>query len=198
MKNIAFVSLGNQSKECADILVKSIKKNNSNCRIIQISTEKDRDVIGVDEKLIFDFNPSLFMINKFECIDLIDRKRFNNGTLKIFNDHRSLNCSHILICGPKGMCYLIGARTIKKNIPLVHIHYISDHRFFSSHINSLSGRLCWQMKVFGILVDERQLHGETVFPSIRLSLPYPRVYKSDTLKSKDIDLLYSEYQILNL
>ncbi len=31
MKNIAFVSLGNESKECADILVKSIKK------IIQIA-----------------------------------------------------------------------------------------------------------------------------------------------------------------
>ena len=26
MKNIAFVSFGNQSKKCADILVKSIKK----------------------------------------------------------------------------------------------------------------------------------------------------------------------------
>ena len=126
------------------------------------------------------------------------KEKLKGETLKIFYDHRSLNCFHIMICGPKGMCYLIGARTIKKNIPLAHIHYISDHRFFSSHINSLSGRLCWQIKVFGILVDERQLHGETVFPSIRLSLPHPRVYKSDTLKSKDIDLLYSEYQILNL
>ncbi len=66
MKNIAFVSLGNESKECADILVKSIKKNNSNCRIIQVSTEKDRNVIGVDEKLIFDFKPNTFMMNRLE------------------------------------------------------------------------------------------------------------------------------------
>ena len=66
MKNIAFVSLGNQSKECADILVKSIKKNNSNCRIIQISTEKDRDVIGVDEKLIYNFKSATFMLNRLE------------------------------------------------------------------------------------------------------------------------------------
>ena len=28
MNNIAFVSMGKQSSECADILVKSIKKNN--------------------------------------------------------------------------------------------------------------------------------------------------------------------------
>ncbi len=125
-------------------------------------------------------------------------KKLEGETLKLFNDHRNLNCFHVMICGPEGECYLIGSRTIKKNIPLVHIHYISDHRFFSSHINLLSGRICWRMKAFGILVDERQLHGETIFPSIYFSLPHPRVYKSDTLKSADIDLLYSEYQILNL
>ena len=66
MKNIAFVSLGNQSKECADILVKSIKKNNSNCRIIQISTKKDRDVIGVNEKLVFDFKLATLMLSRLK------------------------------------------------------------------------------------------------------------------------------------
>lgn len=125
-------------------------------------------------------------------------KNLKGETLKILNDHRNLNCFHIMIQNPKGHCYLIGSRTIKKNIPFAHIHYISDSRFFSSHINSVSGRICWRMKVFGILVDERQLHGENIFPSIYRGLPYPRVYKSDTLKSEDVDLLYSEYQILNL
>ena len=66
MKNIAFVSLGKQSYECASILVKSIKKNNSNCRIIQISTEKDRDVIGVNEKLVFDFKLATLMLSRLE------------------------------------------------------------------------------------------------------------------------------------
>ena len=74
MKNIAFVSLGNQSKECADILVKSIRKNNSNCRIIQISTEKDRNVIGTDEKLIFDFKSATFMLNRLESQIVIVEK----------------------------------------------------------------------------------------------------------------------------
>ena len=140
------------------------------------------------------FKPSTKIIFNHSEIE----KKIKGEALKIFNDHRSLNCFHIIIFGPEGECYLIGSRTIKKNIPFAHIHYISDHHFFSSNINSLSGRICWRMKVFGILVDERQLHGETVFPSIYLSLPHPRVYKSDTLKSEDVDLLYSEYQILNL
>lgn len=125
-------------------------------------------------------------------------KQLKGETLKIYHDHRNLNCFHILICGPKGICYLVGARTIKKNIPLAHIHYVSDHRVFSSHISAVSGRLCWQIKVGGLLVDERLLQRETIFPSIHFSLTHPRVYKSNTLKSSDIDLLYSEYQILNL
>ena len=125
-------------------------------------------------------------------------KRLKGETLKIYHDHRNLNCFHIIICGPKGTCYLVGTRTNKKNIPLAHIHYISDCRVFSSYISAVSGRLCWQVKVVGMLVDERLLQGETIFPSIHFSLPHPRVYKSNTLKSRDIDLLYSEYQILNL
>ena len=125
-------------------------------------------------------------------------KQLEGETLKIYHDHRNLNCFHILICGPKGICYLVGARTIKKNIPLAHIHYVSDHRVFSSHISAVSGRLCWKIKVIGLLVDERLLQRETIFPSIHFSLTHPRVYKSNTLKSSDIDLLYSEYQILNL
>ena len=125
-------------------------------------------------------------------------KLLKGETLKIYHDHRNLNCFHILICGPKDICYLVGARTNKKNIPLVHIHYISDHRVFLSYVSAVSGRLCWQAKVAGLLVDERLLQGKTIFPSIHFSLPNPRVYKSDTLKSKDMDLLYSEYQVLNL
>ena len=139
-------------------------------------------------------NPSTNII--FDHAEI--EKQLKGETLKIYHDHRNLNCFHILICGPKGICYLVGARTIKKNIPLAHIHYVSDHRVFSSHISAVSGRLCWKIKVIGLLVDERLLQGETIFPSIHFSLPNPRVYKSDTLKSKDIDLLYSEYQILNL
>ncbi|MBT6601424.1 MAG: hypothetical protein HOB32_07190 [Nitrospina sp.] len=125
-------------------------------------------------------------------------KKLQGEALKIYYDHRNLNCSHILICGLEGICYLVGARTNKKNVPLLHIHYMSDHRVFLSHVRAVSGRLCWQAKVAGLLVDERLLQGETIFPSIHFSLPNPRVYKSDTLKSNDIDLLYSEYQILNL
>ena len=66
MKNIAFVSLGNQSVKCANFLVKSIKKYNSNFQIIQISSAEDKTVLDINEKFIFDFNLSKFMLNRLE------------------------------------------------------------------------------------------------------------------------------------
>ena len=66
MKNIAFVSIGDESHKCADFLVKSIKKTNANCRIIQISKEEDRNISDVDEKLIYDFKLATFMVNRLE------------------------------------------------------------------------------------------------------------------------------------
>ena len=66
MKNIAFVSIGNESHKCADFLVKSIKKTNANCRIIQISKKEDQNISDVDEKLIYDFKLATFMVNRLE------------------------------------------------------------------------------------------------------------------------------------
>ena len=66
MKNIAFVSVGNNSHKNAELLVKSIKKTNLNCRIIQISRKEDESIIGVDEILTFKFEPSVFMLNRLE------------------------------------------------------------------------------------------------------------------------------------
>ena len=66
MKNIAFVSIGDESHNCADLLVKSIKKTNANCRIIQISKKEDKNISDVDEKLIYDFESATFMLNRLE------------------------------------------------------------------------------------------------------------------------------------
>jgi len=66
MKNIAFVSIGDESHKCADYLIKSIKKTNANFRIIQISKKEDRNMSDVDEKFIYDFESATFMLNRLE------------------------------------------------------------------------------------------------------------------------------------
>ena len=75
MKNIAFVSIGDESHNCADLLVKSIKKTNSNCQIIQISNKEDRNISDIDEKIIFDFKSATFMINRLES-QIADLEKF--------------------------------------------------------------------------------------------------------------------------
>ena len=67
MKNIAFICLGEEINNCAKYLVKSIKKTNSSFNIIQISEEKDKEIVGIDEKLIFNFESKKFMINCIEA-----------------------------------------------------------------------------------------------------------------------------------
>ena len=74
MKNFAFVSIGNDSHKNAKLLVKSIKKTNLNCRIIQISRKEDKIIIGVDEILTFNFDSSVFMLNRLESqIKIIEK-----------------------------------------------------------------------------------------------------------------------------
>ena len=142
--------------------------------------------------------PALMSPNSIMIDDPAIEQKLEGVPLKIYRDHQGLKCFHIVINSPQGMCYLVGTRTYKKKLPLAHIHYISDHKNFVCHIVRLSGRLCWRMKVAGLILDERLLQGGKVFPSMYLKLPYPRVYKSDTLKKEEVDLLYSEYQVLNL
>ena len=73
-KNIAFISIGDDSNRCAELLVKSIKKTNPDCQTIQISTNGNGNVKNVDEKYFFDFRPASFMVNRFESqIEIIKK-----------------------------------------------------------------------------------------------------------------------------
>ena len=59
--------------------------------------------------------------------------------------------------------------------------------------------ICFQLKVLGLLVEERYL-ADIKINNFALSyvLPKPYTYKSDTLDSSSIDTLYSEFFLLNI
>ena len=142
--------------------------------------------------------PKLMSSSKLTFDDKEIEKKLKGEPLKIYHDHKKLECFHVIIKNHQGFCYVVGSRTLKRSLPLAHVHYISDLKFFIDHIGRVSGRFSWQMKVVGILIDERLLQGEKIFPSIYFNMPYPRVYKSDMWGNEEVDLLYSEYQVLNL
>ena len=49
-----------------------------------------------------------------------------------------------------------------------------------------------------MIIDDRYVKNINVPLSKRIKLPQPRVFKSEVLKSEDIDSLYSELAVLNL
>ena len=58
--------------------------------------------------------------------------------------------------------------------------------------------ICLRVNTIAIVVDERFLLGIMVMLSKFLPLPYPRVYNSGLLGINDIDLLCSEFSVLNI
>jgi hypothetical protein len=58
--------------------------------------------------------------------------------------------------------------------------------------------ICLRVNTIAIVVDERFLLGIMVMLSKVLPFPYSRVYKSGLLGINDIDLLCSEFPVLNI
>ena len=58
--------------------------------------------------------------------------------------------------------------------------------------------ICLRVNTIAIVVDERFLLGIMVMLSKVLPLPYSMVYKSGLLGINDIDLLCSEFSVLNI
>jgi hypothetical protein len=118
--------------------------------------------------------------------------------LQAYFDHLSFRCFHVLIRTHLGECYLIGTRVYRKKLSFFQIHHISNPKIFSKFAGRIAMVVCLQIKTVAMVVDERFLQGNAVILSKVWPLPYPRVYKPDSLMQNDIDLLYSELPVLNI
>jgi hypothetical protein len=118
--------------------------------------------------------------------------------LQAYNDHLSFRCFHVHIRTHLGECYLIGTRVYRKKLSFFQIHHISNPKIFSKFAGRITMVICLRIKTVAVVMDERFLQGSTVMLSKVWPLPYPRVYKLDSLMQNDIDLLYSELLMLNL
>ena len=133
----------------------------------------------------------------------IIKKNIKNDELKIYNNHLKFKAVYMLIKSLNDRCFIVGKKSkvkIKKiPFPVLHIHYIGNRKIFSKFINFFNLKLCYQLKVLGLLVEERYLVDMKInsfaFPYV---LPRPYTYKSDTLDSSSVDTLYSEFFLLDL
>jgi len=138
---------------------------------------------------------------------ILDNKTIENtirdNELKIYNNHLKFKAVYILVKSSNDTCLIIGKKSkVKiKKIPfsVLHIHYIGNRNIFPKFINCISMKLCFQLKVLGLLVEERYLADMKINNfALPYVLPKPYTYKSDTLDSSSIDTLYSEFFLLNI
>ena len=136
------------------------------------------------------------------CEVKIDEKSFSETlkgeTFQVYKDHLPFNCFHVHIRTHLGECYLLGTKIYRKKITFSQIYYISQPEIFLKYAGRISLAICVQNKTVATIVDERFLQGNVILFSKAWPLPYPRVYKTNSLRQNDIDSLYSELPILNL
>ena len=126
------------------------------------------------------------------------KKFLNQKYLKIYNDHLSFNCIHLWVKTKTNNFYIILTKVFKKGIPAARIHFVSDLNSFKQTLELLTIKLCLKLRVLIVIIDDRYVKNINIPLSKRIKLPQPRVFKSEVLKSEDIDSLYSELAVLNL
>lgn len=122
----------------------------------------------------------------------------NNDELLIFNDHINYRCVHLVIATDRGYCYIVATRVIKRGLPFVYIHYISNIHIFAACIYKTILHILSMYKSLGLIVDERFLKGYKFSLAIKNKVPSFKIYKSLSLKPEEIDNLYTEFILLNL
>ena len=118
--------------------------------------------------------------------------------LQVYKSNLAFRCFHVYVRSSLGNCYLVGARVFRKNLPFAQIYHISDPKVFAKFAHRIASVVGLRIKAFAMLVDERFLEGNSILQSFTCSLSNPRVYKSNSLEKRDLDLLYSELPILNV
>jgi len=141
---------------------------------------------------------SLFEICKVKLIGDKPATEMQKESIEFWKDHAGFGLISIGVKTLKGHCFVLASRIIRKNLPFIQIHHISDHQEFAKFAGRISACLCFRFKAISILMDRRWLEGMTPAFSISWPLPQPRVFKSDILQATDFDSLYSELPVLNL
>lgn len=118
--------------------------------------------------------------------------------LKIYYDHFKFKNIYLLIRSKDESCYIIINKTRRKRLAFGRIHYVSNMDIFLKCINKVNMKICWHLKVCGLLIDERYLGENKMRYSVTIKRRYPSLFKSEVLEKDNIDTLYSELLILDL
>lgn len=155
--------------------------------------------LKTSEQILFP-NPSAVLDNsKYRSIfDLEDvRARLSESDRTIFDDHRHLPCRQLLIASENDYCYLVLKNRAHRHLPFARVHYVSNRKLFREVIEAVRNKICWKMKVAGVILNENYLDGARFNYSRAYPQQCPVFFKSGTVGENDIDTLYSEMILLH-
>lgn len=129
---------------------------------------------------------------------LIERE-LNDSDRKLFKDHKSYKCGHLLARDGQSYCYLVYTRVEWRRFPYGYIHYISNLDVFAKYSRVIRAAIAGSCKSWLVVVDSRLTQSVKLPLSFDLPFRYPKLYRSgSTLRPAQIDNLYTELVVLHM
>jgi hypothetical protein len=124
---------------------------------------------------------------------VIDRA-LSSPAREIYRDHADCAAArHVVITSPRGRtCYVMYRRVRRKNLPVfAAVLYVSDPEVFARYAHRFGRHLLLRHGVLATLAELRIVRDRPRC-SIMVPAARPKMFRSDTLTSQDVDDLYSE------
>ena len=134
-------------------------------------------------------------------IDVNDRTvraSLGQAERRIYDDHASYDCLHMTARDAGGTAYLVVKRRLRRvrsaRIPLSQILYCSAPDVLARNLERIKLAIMWQQKTFGIAMNER------LFPKAPRAIRQKDIaqYRSPGFTPNELDLLYSEFVLLDI
>jgi hypothetical protein len=117
---------------------------------------------------------------------------------RLFRDHQSAACGHLLLQDGVELCYLIHTKRQYRGIRFTHVQHVSRPDVLARNVDSVRGKLARVNGTPVTMIDRRFLRAETLPGSFAKSYPAPMMFRSSTVQREDIDNLYSELVLLRV
>lgn len=134
-------------------------------------------------------------------IDVNDRTvraSLGQAERRIYDDHASYGFLHMTARDAGGTAYLVAKRRMRRMrsapIPLSQILYCSAPDVLARNLERIKLAIMWQQKTFGIAINER------LFPKAPRAIIREDIsqYRSAVFTPNELDLLYSEFVLLDI
>ncbi|MBV9597588.1 MAG: GNAT family N-acetyltransferase [Chloroflexi bacterium] len=134
-------------------------------------------------------------------IDVNDRTvraSLGRAERRIYDDHASYGCLHMTARDAGGTAYLVVKRRVRRvrsaRVPLSQILYCSAPDVLARNLERIKLAIMWQQKTFGIAMNER------FFPKAPRAIRREDItqYRSTQFTANELDLLYSEFVLLDI